>query len=967
MRTVSFIIVLTLIVRGLFGQATPIIPFDEISTFSGPLMVTGPFEIFAPYQGMGPVVVYNTAQVDFVAGERVHLQPGFEAGNFSGNGYFHAQIGTAPDFEVVYLQPNEGSPQVGINEKLEIGMKLPTSLQATVQSFLVSGSGTNPFDPDQISVQADFVNGNEHFVGYGFYYQDYLRDPNTMGPAVTYNWIPQTTEFDWRIRFAPRTLGRWMGSISIFLAGNPVPLYKVEGLVFDCVPSSNPGFLQVGSDERHLKFSTSGESFFAIGQNIAWADGPWFRGQTISTSPYVRVGGILDISDWITSLADNRGNFVRFVVTPQFGEIAWGLVGNYSTTTSTTPALTNSSTGLAQAWELDQMLELCESRHVYLMFNVAFQGEYMINYTAPYGWENNPYNLGISGIDVPTDLYQNQIAYSEVRRRYNNKLRYYLSRIGYSTSLGVLQLFSEFENWSGNSAMNVNPSLRDDAFDFLRDLASDIKNNDGGANHLLTIAFGHEPWDYGNVNLHIFASQHVDITNFNRYPNERTAAYELFNAFNICTNCGPFNQSLFGSWGDKPALITETGLHEFGETTTILINGIPFTVPVVDVGDISSCSDITFHNYMWSSAFNGGYGVALNWWQWFNDDYRENNFPAIAEFFSTIDFEENSYVDPGRWDDGFVPAGNKMVETVYTKSESHDHAIGWAHNMSYWWGNVDQNCPDRYGFLIPITNADHDDGWNSPVSPPNLSAPMIEGLNYGRYSVQKYNTRSSGGPLGALDIEWTDIFGRLTLPALGPGEADYAFKVDRDPLFNLRLANSLTLDTLQMCTNDSLPAQGVFANTTPAFSYAWYVNNVFFSANVFPVFNFSESGNYDVKLVLSDSIETVLTMQQVIVVGYCDTSSSERISLSSSTLPISLPAPEFYPNPTNSFVTIQFDTCTTILGISVFDLAGSMVYCTISIQESRSNADLSNLPAGVFMVVVETSRGKFYKRISKID
>lgn len=936
------------------GQSTPVVPLESLNVQSGILNLQGPFDIFSPYQGLGPVMIYNAAQVDFVAGERVHLGPGFSAGSFSGNGYFHAQIGSNPDFDVVYIQPNEGYPQVGINEKLEIGMNLPADLQFAVQSFLATGSGTNPFDPNQINVRADFVNGSEHFVSYGFYYQDYERDVSTLSPFVPYNWIAQPTEYDWRIRFAPRKLGNWTGTISVSLNGATTAMYVVSGLVFECVSSDNPGYLEVGSDNRHLRFSTAGHSFFGIGQNIAWC-GPYFRGQVAITQPYLYADGILDLHDWINSLADNGGNLARFIVTPQFGEIEWGELGNYSSPNVSEPQTPLSNTGLTQAWELDRFVELCEQRNVYLILNLVFQGEYREDTPEPFGWQYNPYNQQIPGITRPTELYGIPSVRAEAIRHLNNKHRYYLSRYGYSTSIGVLQMFSEFTNWDYNNLEN-NAQQREEAFDFLRDIAVSIKQDDNGQNHLLSFSFGSIPWSLGPVNDNIFADPLVDVTSMNVYHNERTSARSYFTEFNA-----PFNQSLLSSW-DKPALMTEIGLFEAGRTT----NANGDDIPLGDPNDISSCSDITFHNYMWSTAFSGGYATGLNWWQWFNNGYREQNYPSIANFFLTIDFETNSYVNPGRWDSGILPnSTDAMLETVSLRSENNQHAIGWAHNMTYWWGNIDESCPDRYGNVLPLADNFDDVDWSDPQA--TMDFPVIEGLTFGRYNIECYNTRGQGGVIGAPTMAWTDIFGRLMIPSPGMllgGVADYAVKVDADPLFNLRLSNLITLDTLFICT-DSICIQGIVDSL---YSHTWYINDNPYSNVSDPTIHFPTSGYFDMRHEWADSTGTILTVEQVVNVNNCVSNGSRRNLSTLNDAGIASPDICIGPNPTNWKTTIKaMNGGELLLDVKVFDSNGNEVFRCCDIMSNSFDLFMQNWSTGIYMIVVESTTNRYCKRVIKIE
>src|ERR1044071_1287759 len=271
-------------VVALNAQSTPLYPLENLNINSGTLNITAPYDLSSPYQGLGPVMIYNTAQVDFVAGRRIELRPGFQTNGMQGNGYFQAQIGTAPDFDVVFIEPNEQYPQVGQFEKLELGLQLPAALEQQVNSFVQTGNGINPFDPDQISVEAHFIKSNLDYTVYGFYFQDYMRDANAFepylpGPAGHHewehaqtiaNWLETPTPYHWRIRLAPPFIGQWKCRMEIRMGNSPTVSYTVDNVFFNCITSSNQGWLTKGNDDWHLAYSGTQNSFFALGQNIAF-------------------------------------------------------------------------------------------------------------------------------------------------------------------------------------------------------------------------------------------------------------------------------------------------------------------------------------------------------------------------------------------------------------------------------------------------------------------------------------------------------------------------------------------------------------------------------------------------------------------------------------------------------------------------------------------------------------------------
>ena len=129
--------------------------------------------------------------------------------------------------EIVNIRQRPDS--VGLYEKFEISLELKCEF-------------TNPFDPDDIDIQAIFTSpsGKKKTIC-GFY--SYSR------AAL------------WRIRFSPDETGKWDYSVTVRDRNG---VASREGRSFTAVKSSAKGPLQIAGNKRYLKYG-DGSDFYGVG------------------------------------------------------------------------------------------------------------------------------------------------------------------------------------------------------------------------------------------------------------------------------------------------------------------------------------------------------------------------------------------------------------------------------------------------------------------------------------------------------------------------------------------------------------------------------------------------------------------------------------------------------------------------------------------------------------------------------
>jgi hypothetical protein len=552
-------------------------------------------------------------------------------------------------------------------------------------------------------------------------------------------------------------------------------------------------------------------------------------------------------------------------------------------------------------------------------------------------------------------------------------MRYIISRWGYSTNLGVLQFFSEQDNWDGHKdhALDVNTSNQIVFSSLQSSLSWYIKGLDFGKMHLLSSSYGELPFTYEN---NVFSDANMDITSVNKYGYDKGIGQTYYEAFHEPTEVN-LNDGTLLKW-DKPSMHCEMGFYNKG-TAQVIVNGNPFTVPHADPNDMTSCSDIEFHNAMWSTAFSATVGCGLNWWQWNRNDYRTQNFPAIRSYFDLNgDFESLTWTNAGTWKD---PSSNVIVnrdyykhvkiEAYYLVSSSNDHVRGWAHNATSYWGNtIQSSCKDRWGLEQSLPSDDDEDTTIALVG--GINVARVEGMNYGRYIIQRYNTRGAGGTLGSTFHNWTDIFGRLKIDWYGQ-VPDFAFTADRDPfggrfVSDSNIVSESNSDTLIVCLSDTIHASGYFFDDTLGLNiYRWYINNTLYAVNQRPSFVFDVSGLFNIRVDISDGMDTIASIDQLVLVTNCaDQSNTRLLELKSDKAASGL---MLYPNPTSNFVQIhgiedssENSTCV------IYSLDGKIIM-EIAVYRNDEKIDVSNLMDGIYILEIRTRSRRQYFKLLKAD
>ncbi len=723
-----------------------------------------------------PVNITGAAKVDYKASKEVELKPGFTASNFTGVGEFHAYIGELP-FEVAWFEPTTNVGTVPKYEKLELGIKLPQEIQDNIDDFLndptlpylTSGDQINPYNPEQISIEINLTSpDNRNITKYGFYYKEF-EVGNTGNTGIPLYWNDFDTDYHFRIRIAPDYIGKWNYIIKLILNNNELGTYNGS---FECIPSDNKGYLEVSTNNnRFLRFEETQESFFAIGENIAF---PFYPSNGSHGTPvygneeWMLTPRIEDRSNSLMNqLHDWGGNYMRLMMcTWQLG-LERERLGVYDQGFNPDRGnfpYNNIINRQHHAWELDNIIDNAHELGLYIQLSLEGNSFFPQFYDDPsdnddpnwwhtHGlnttWLGNPY-LNILGQDALVDEF---FTNSSAKEYYKRKLRYVMSRWGYSTNISMWEMFNEIEQLFIAPPYPADyPS--DEQWLFIKqwhtEMAQYIKNNLDDKHLIMTSSVGEALYFEG-----------MDLADFHGYSIRR--------------------DFILGDLAPKVKLETEE-------------NSKPLIIGELDLDyyyTLDPCSPLTFHNQIWSTSFTGSIGTYLHWdWNIAHDPnlrYYEN-FRPLANFMQGVDHEWNNWqphTNGYHTSEGWQTE-HENVEHFYMTNFNSSQVMGWFHNRTAYWAN---EIPDCY---VPILdqNGDEIDRIECPpddnpcleyISPLSQQSLYLDGMHPGmEYQLQFFDTYSP--IVTTIDYPETifalyDGYVYFETPELTENKPDYAYKL----------------------------------------------------------------------------------------------------------------------------------------------------------------------------------------------
>ncbi|MBI1837670.1 MAG: hypothetical protein HYR91_10450 [Flavobacteriia bacterium] len=619
---------------------------------------------------------------------------------------------TNQQVSIAWFGSNNVSRQVFQFEKVEIGFSLPELLGSKISAFINQSNEVlekiNPFNRHDIDITVDFYLNNKKIKSVdAFYYEEYRKDLRVN------KWVKDTTSFNFRARFTPTEAGTYEAKIRLSTKYSPDFKDVIEFIV---VQNQGKGFLELGNDNKHFRFSNTKASFFPVGQVIPWAD--------IHDGKLDQVGRPKDFESLynaLQKLKKSKGNFTRFVASPWFMEMESEALGNYSPM-------------LGQAWEFDRLNEDCIRDEIYYIFCLRLHTPLESRPSSEIGWETNCYNdldktpatiaheapIGVKSV---LEYFSNEKA-----KDFNkNYYRYMISRWGYSTSLAAWQIMSEVDNTYNykdeqetkvikgeNVVVNSDHSenrkqVRIWTHDMIRFLEYDLEDL-----HLKSIAMS-SGLNYSSTffDPEIFNIPEIDFFGLHHYvyeiipPTGKVRNRNISFRFKAINDIGVGYQNGNLSYPDFQHKMFI--YDEFGQDVAV-----PKDWPLKDYSnptvDYNNYTGFMFKQDLWFTA-TAGCGVAgLDWWNSFEVKRQadwELYLPGIRLFFDGIDFENVNYSKVQEFEGKFIisqrwPNTEKEINSsiqhnysskdlleVYTQVSSEGkQGFGWINNRSINWMNL---------------------------------------------------------------------------------------------------------------------------------------------------------------------------------------------------------------------------------------------------------------------------------------
>lgn len=680
----------------------------------------------------------------------VTLKHGFKAGGFSASGGF-AATATANKVDGVVLEPADYDGTACMFEKFEIGLQLPDSVIALIDTFLANGSGgLNPFEPTDVDLNATFFKvGVAPQLANGFYMYDYQLMRNSTTSKAEKVVRQQSNNYPWRVRHAFTESGVWtVNVVASINSGSSIQLANFTVQATDC---GNPGYLSIGNEDNYndhyLRYSHSGEGFFALGYNLD-------QDKTFSSETAVCSDSTYEYYNRaFRDLAASGANYTRIWANPEMLGPEWKQLGNYATETRGIPkpdslgALLDHQ-GMAFVW--DHLLELGEQHNIKIQICLETSSHYH-----GYQWDlYNPYRqeLGLPNANAFfTDIYANY--------NYAKKLRYLVARYGYSTAIASWEFWNEVDEVWHDKRFEQNNQLGGEARTQVRQwhqqMGSYIKNTLNHTIHPLTTSMSFAA-NYHAKQEMPWTLDEIDIVQYHKYNTDEDAHKDWYNTVNPYVT-HDFSANLFPGTGQnrrKPVLLGEAGGNKW----------------------LDECYAPAFHNRIWATTFHGTMGCALSWGDVHRTRGDHQYFQPLAAFLDGVDWLSNEW-KPDKWHN---PSTSPAPFEVYSlSSKDNDRAMGWVANRTFDWANLRDHIP-CLSLIIPDSGYTQGDAQNpTTVSGKAMKIHGLSHLPTTKYMIEWYDPAT--GVLQAITSKRVNGFGQLRpeVQLTNHNQPDWAFKIYR--------------------------------------------------------------------------------------------------------------------------------------------------------------------------------------------
>lgn len=667
--------------------------------------------------------------------------------------------------ELVWMHPTQTQASVQANEYVEIGFKLQQEAKKRIDNYLKERNVPgliNPFDARDLDVVFTFslmAEGGK--VGElskqvnGFFYREYIRDRSNSDPNM-WKHVEKPTLFHIRGRFTPTQPGTYCVQATIKAKG--MADTKTDVTYFEVQAAVEPGFLEIGENKRFFEQGES--SFFPVGQNIPWPDcnptvdplcktiqcggiEPWCGGKLTSLHSY-------DVyQKQMTDLANAGGNYMRLLIAPWNLDIEFEKLNNYNDR-------------LNRAWELDRIIQKADDLDLLLHLNLHVH--YPLEETSVYSmfcWDyadidcygdDDPYcYVDELGLKTPKDFLESK----EAMIHYKNRIRYLIARYGYSTSIGVIELFSEANNIGqatgvneecllDGSLPNKHPYHRQEGYaalvgDWQQQIAEFIKVELNHTEHIISANYTGTPeFTKGDDT---FYSPYVDLATWNNYT------LSINKYYNITRDVSNFQSKR------QKGNITK-------EDPPFLDKPIMFSEIGPGAAEVENCdNNLRWIKAAWKSSFSGLAGTGMNWSEQWNPELW-THLGRIHELMKQVDLDNGEFTSVAG-----IRADNKVDYNALVSSNGSKKAVGVLHNgtVNFYTRREENDCVcsdlDKWGSIVLFEEYREARSMEPSRGKNALSLPKMGVLN--RYQIEWYDVDT--GQKIAESMERSSPGGKLEL------------------------------------------------------------------------------------------------------------------------------------------------------------------------------------------------------------
>lgn len=709
----------------------------------------------------------------------IEFGPDTEFAPNSSNSAMDAYIEPAPFDVVAYVNSLDNIKKL---EKFELGIRPDDFMMQSIENF-IQDSGfpkINPFLSWNIRVKAVFEYQDNVFPGMqtiferdAFFTREFIRDlddfddlynlpENATANGVDYEtlggtWVPQNTDYPFRVRFAPPRTGLWSCKIVIeFNNGNIVS--ESPSFQFTVVSSNKKGYLRRDNNNRFLK--RDGNSFMPLGLNMPWPlrDGAPMQKITggikpINFSVTAPIAAYEQYKRQMDTLAQNDINYFRMIMCPWSLDIEYEEMGNYYDR-------------LHIAKEMDLILERAEQHELLIQWNMMVHFGFQENSHASPHWDwdgngsatnnGNPYKIAFN-LNSPIEFF----THTNAKKYYKERMRYIVARWGYSPNIGMFELFSEIDQ----AAETVSNEYDEAVVYAWHEEMSDYLKDELKIPQLLSASYT-GAIDNGEPDDNTYLLDNIDVINYNNYNNEG----DIFKWWyegprGDFSNSGSSLPRYRGNYG-KPVFYSET--------------------MAVDIAEDCIEDQIEIERSILQNAFTGISGGLL----WYKpEDF--SIYSTLKTFMGNLDLEGENWhpgivkrENNGDWKymDNYrkncIRENDENASVVYLRSKDEKKALGVITNHTYNYFTI-STCLDNSGNVAQMPSNPNLQSFNT-VSPSNGGDKLrLRNMGTGLFRVYYYDIDDPTTPINnAGQLTWGPNI-TLQYPHLGMGRPFIFFKAFR--------------------------------------------------------------------------------------------------------------------------------------------------------------------------------------------